>query len=311
VLSQIIGGAGFSLAISTDSSLLRTITTGGPDKTFAEVQTRSQSLMFIATLVAGIIGGILFAYEGHWPFYASFFVALTAATWISFVREEAAPAPVPAAGAGRKQPKPKLVLDQDQLFWMRFYSFSRAFTMAPFIGFLTFYFIMIGVDTYLFGAVLSLFTLCGFVAALYTNAFLQRFGLKALMTVTIVCMLASMLLFGLSDWLSWLGIDYFPVGLLAIALLGIGSGGVRPVAMGNINMGPLSPAQRTTLLSTMERNFGIYNSILLFAGGFLLVEFSFQTLMIILAATYLLLMGALTASKAAAPKPPLEKAAVP
>ena len=47
----------------------------------------------------------------------------------------------------------------DQLFWMLFYSISRAFTLAPFIGFIPFYFIMVNVDPLLFGAVLSCFTL--------------------------------------------------------------------------------------------------------------------------------------------------------
>lgn len=302
LLAQIVGGCGFSLAISIDSSLLRTITTGAPGNAFANIQARSQSLMFIATLFAGSIGGILFSYEAHWPFYASFFVALASAALIFSIREDAAP--IVVAAPGKKPPKTPPKLDKDQLFWMRFYSLSRAFTLAPFIGFLPFYFIMIGVDPFLFGAVLGLFTLSGFIAALYTNAFLKRFGINALMTVTICSMLASMLLFGFSESLSDLGFDYFPVGLLAIGLLGLGSGGVRPVTMGNINLAVLSPPQRTTLLSTMERNFGIYNGILLVVGGFLLIEFSYQALMLILAVFYLLLMGCLAASKVVAPEAP-------
>lgn len=171
--------------------------------------------------------------------------------------------------------------------------------MAPFVGFLPFYFIMIGVDPFLFGAVLGLFTLSGFVAALYTGAFLQRFGINALLGVTVGSMLVAMLLFGCSTWLSRQGIDYFPVGLLAIGLLGLGSGGVRPVTMGNINLAALSPPHRTMLLSGMERNFGVYNGLLLLAGGVLLVEFSFQVLMVALALLYLVLTGCLAFSLAA------------
>jgi hypothetical protein len=297
VLAQIIGGCGFSVAISTDSSLLRTITTGASADLPAQVQARSQSLMFIATLVAGSLGGILFAYEAHWPFYASFIVALASACIIFLIVE---PAPAGAVGVAPGVKPGRLVLDGDQLFWMRFYALSRAFTLAPFIGFLPFFFIMIGVDPFLFGAVLGLFTLSGFVAALYTGAFLKKFGLHALMFVTLASMLASMLLFGLSDWFSDHGIDYFPVGLLAIGLLGLGSGGVRPVTMGNINLAILAPPQRTTLLATMERNFGIYNGILLVVGGYLLVLWTFQTLMLALAAAYLVLMAALIASRTAA-----------
>lgn len=294
-LAQVVGGCGFSLAISTDSSLLAKLATGSPPDTFGKIQARSQSLMFIATLLAGSLGGILFAYEAHWPFYASLLVALASALLIFLVREPW----MPAAAAGAPRGAPPLVLQPGQLFWTRFYSLSRAFTMAPFVGFLPFYFIMIGVDPFLFGAVLGLFTLSGFVAALYTGAFLQRFGINALLGVTVGSMLVAMLLFGCSTWLSRQGIDYFPVGLLAIGLLGLGSGGVRPVTMGNINLAALSPPHRTMLLSGMERNFGVYNGLLLLAGGVLLVEFSFQVLMVALALLYLVLTGCLAFSLAA------------
>ncbi|HSK38955.1 MAG TPA: hypothetical protein VK943_04235, partial [Arenibaculum sp.] len=72
---QVVGGTGFSLAISSDGGLLRTITaTGGAaggNEVFARTQSRSQSLMFMATLVAGCVGSILYDYEAHWPFYAA------------------------------------------------------------------------------------------------------------------------------------------------------------------------------------------------------------------------------------------------
>lgn len=297
MLAQVVGGCGFSLAMSTDAGLLRTITSAGPADAFARIQARSQSLMFIATLVAGSVGGILFAYEAHWPFLAALLVALASAALIFMIDEPAPTGRRPAPGA----PVPAPVLDRDQLFWTRFYALSRAFTLAPFVGFLPFYFIMIGVDPFLFGAVLGLFTLSGFGAALYTGAFLKRFGINALMAATVASMLGAMLLFGASEVLADAGIDYFPVGLLAIGLLGLGSGGVRPVTMGNLDMSNLTPPQRTTLLATMERNFGIYNGILLLVGGYVLVAFSYQTLMLLLAAVYLLMMAWLATGKGARP----------
>lgn len=63
--------------------------------------------------------------------------------------------------------------------------------------------------------------------------------------------------------------------------------------MGNIRMGALGPQERILLLSTMERNFGICNAVLLAAGGFLLVEYGFGTLMIALSASYVVLVAAL------------------
>lgn len=287
--AQVIGGTGFSLAISTDSSLLRTVTAAGGNDLFMRVQSRSQSLMFIATLVAGCIGSILYDYEAHWPFYAALATNLLSAALIFAIREEKA---APAA-AGAPSAPVRLRPDPDQAFWMDFYALSRAFTMAPFVGFLPFFFIMLGVDPFLFGSVLGLFTMAGFIAALYCNAFLKRFGLNALMGVTIGCMLGSMWLFGFSDWFARQGVDYFLVGLAAIGLLGLGSGGVRPVTMGNIRMGALGPQERILLLSTMERNFGICNAVLLAAGGFLLVEYGFGTLMIALSAGYVMLIAGL------------------
>lgn len=292
LLGQIVGGCGFSLALSTDSNLLKTLAVGFPANTFGDIQARSQSLMFIATLFAGFLGGLLFAYEAHWPFYASFFVALIAALMILNIKEEFVPI---TSGSTNSQSREALILDKDQLFWMRFYSLSRTFTLGPFIGFLTFYFIMIQVDTYLFGVVLGLFTLSGFVSAFYSGKFLKHFSMRALIICMISCMFGSMLLFGMSDTLSDIGIDYFPVGLLALTLIGLGSGGVRPIAMGNIDMSKLSQQQRTMVLSAMERNFGIYNGILLLVGGVLLIQFGFQSLMLILAVVYLLTMGGLVA----------------
>ncbi|EWY36603.1 hypothetical protein N825_09790 [Skermanella stibiiresistens SB22] len=293
MVAQVIGGIGFSLAISTDSSLLRTVTASGGNDLFMGVQSRSQSLMFIATLGAGCAGGILYDYQADWPFLAAMAMNLLSAALILMIHEDKVVASGPAAGAAGPRERVRLRLDRDQSFWMNFYSLSRAFTMAPFVGFLPFFFIMLGVDPFLFGAVLSLFTFAGFIAALYCNAFLRRFGLNALMGVTIGCMLGSMTLFGFSAWFARWGVDYFLVGLVAIALLGFGSGGVRPVTMGNIRMGALKPEDRIRLLSTMERNFGVCNAVLLAAGAFVLVEYGFGPLMVTLGACYVILIGGL------------------
>lgn len=43
----------------------------------------------------------------------------------------------------------------------------------------------------------------------------------------------------------------------------------------------------------MERNFGVCNAVLLAAGGFLLVEYGFGTLMIALSAGYVVLIAGL------------------
>jgi predicted MFS family arabinose efflux permease len=292
---QVVGGTGFSLAISSDGGLLRAVTAASGNDLFARTQSRSQSLMFAATLVAGCVGSILYAYEAHWPFYAALAATLAAGAAILFVREEKVrPAPPAAAGAGGTD---DLGLDAGQRFWMNFYALSRAYTLGPFVGFLPFYFIELQVDEFLFGSVLGLFSMAAFVAAWYANAFLQRFGLRALMAVTVCSMLGAMLLFASCDWLAVQGFDYFLTGLVAVTLLGVGSGGVRPATMGNIDLGRLRPAHRTVVLSRMERNFGIVNGAMLFAGGSLLARSGFPTLMLVLGLSYVVAMGLLMVSR--------------
>jgi hypothetical protein len=292
VLAQIVGGTGFSIALSTDSSLLRTLAgASGDPSLFMRTQTRSQSQMFIATLVAGSTGSILFDYQAFWPFYASLLASITSTALVLLIREPAVPPR--AKGTSGAQPAKPLSLDSTQRFWMGFYSLSRAFTLAPFVGFLPFYFIMVNVDPLLFGAVLGLFTLSAFATSLAVNGFIKRFGVRTLMIATLVCMFGAMLVLGCSEVLADHGIDYFVSGLIGISLLGLGSGGVRPATMANLDLSALDPLERVALFSRMERNFGIANGILLALGAWLLASAGFQVLMLWLGGLYLLALGAL------------------
>lgn len=288
LVGQVVGGCGFSIAISTDSSLLRSITSSTGADVFGKIQSKSQSYMFLSTLIAGSIGSILFDYEAHWPFYASILVSIVAAVAILLIREKKSP-----MGSQVSRQKVELVLKPEQKFWINFYALSRAFTLAPFVGFLPFFFIMLQVDPYLFGVVLSLFSIAAFFSALYSTRLLAKLGVKILMIGIISSMLTSMLLFGFFDYFS----DYFLIGLLAIFLLGIGSGGVRPLTMSNLNLSVMSAQQRTKLLSLMERQFGIWNTLLLISGACLLIEQGFQPLMVGLAGSYLVLFFVMSASR--------------
>ncbi|EIF28240.1 hypothetical protein BCh11DRAFT_03628 [Burkholderia sp. Ch1-1] len=288
VLSQIVGGTGFSIALSTDSSLLRSLASAGGDSTlFVRAQTRSQSQMFIATLVAGTSGSIMYDYQPFWPFYASLLASVSSTALVLMIREPAAARNAPGTVAKALAP------DSGQRFWMGFYSLSRAFTLAPFVGFLPFYFIMVNVDPLLFGAVLGLFTLSAFGTSLAVNGFIKRFGVRALMVLTLCCMFGAMLVLASSEWLAGQGVDYFVSGLIGITLLGLGSGGVRPATMANLDLSALGALERVALFSRMERNFGIANGALLALGAYLLVNEGFQVLMMSLGGLYLLSLGAL------------------
>lgn len=291
VIAQIIGGAGFSIALSTDSSLLRNITAPGDDSSlFMQVQTRTQSQMFIATLLAGTAGSLLFDYNPQWPFFTSLFASSAAVLVVLFIQE-----PPTTNEPQQVATSAKLVIQPTQQFWMSFYSLSRAFTLAPFIGFIPFFFIMVNVEPLLFGAVLSFFTLSAFVAAKAGNIIIHRHGINVMIILTLCLMLGAMLLFGFSSELATTGIDYFTSGLIGIGLLGLGSGAIRPVTMANLDVSNNTATERIGIFSRMERDFGLANGALLMIGAVLLINWGFQPLMLIFSALYLLSMAVLIA----------------
>ncbi|WP_196239512.1 hypothetical protein [Dyella monticola] len=117
--------------------------------------------------------------------------------------------------------------------------------------------------------------------------------MKTLMIATLVCMFSAMLVLGYSERLAYLGVDYFVTGLIGISLLGLGSGGVRPATMANLDLSSLDILGRVSLFARMERNFGIINGVLLAIGAYLLANNGFQTLMLWLSWLYLFALGAL------------------
>ncbi|XRP05932.1 hypothetical protein ABC767_03380 [Enterobacter cloacae] len=93
VVSQLLGGAGFTIALTTDAALLRQLTAGDQHR-FMQIQTTSQSGMFIATLIAGSLGSILFDYNPQWPFIAAIVVSVISSGCVALIRvQEAEPEP--------------------------------------------------------------------------------------------------------------------------------------------------------------------------------------------------------------------------
>lgn len=294
LLGQIVGGCGFAIAISTDSGLLRTITESGGNALFGKVQARSQTLMFVATLVSGVTGAVLYANSSDWVFLASLAANLAAILLMFLIGTDDAPHPAPAAPApGGPAPAapPKWRLDPVRRAWVMFYALSRAFTLAPFVAFMPYFFISIGTDQVLFGAVLSLFTVFGIISAQNVNKFLQRYGVRTLGLATVGCMVGGMALFGFSPVFAANGIDYFVVGLVAMALFGLGSGGIRPVALQNLELGGVPGPARPGVLSQMEREYGVWNMGLMLAGGYVMSALGFTAMMQWLVVGYLVAVG--------------------
>jgi predicted MFS family arabinose efflux permease len=174
-------------------------------------------------------------------------------------------------------------LTSQQNFWLNYYALSRAFALAPFVGLLPFYyFTVVHVSLNFFGLVLSLFTISGFFASRYVIRLGHKFGFVQIALCTMVVSVISLILFGASY--------YFIISLIAISLLGFASGGIRPLTNTNLNTNDMSPAQRTSLFSSMERRYGFWNACILIAGGYFFHNMGFQWLMLSLAGAYVLLL---------------------
>jgi MFS family permease len=278
LLGQLIGGAGFSIALSADGGLLRQVASDMDQKALGAIQAKAQSWMFIATLLAGFCGGILFDHQPHWALFAGILASIFAiATIVAIIaglqRENSNASPQSAEVKHQQANNSLLVLDENQTIWIGFYSITRAFALAPFIGLLPLHFSLQQVDPYLFGIVLGIFTLGGFLVALYGAPVLARWGLKGTL-VSLLGIILSLGIFALSDFLESVGISYFTSSLVGISLLGIAAGAIRPSVMSCLDVSNLSPFQRISVFSMMERNFGYLCASLLVVFGFLVENYS-------------------------------------
>jgi predicted MFS family arabinose efflux permease len=270
LVGQALAGAGFSLGISNDSTLLRSVVAERGGDLFNKVVSNTQSYMFIATMVSGIIGAVLFSQMRVLPFFASVaanVVALVAAAAIS--EPEPREAAAGASGSGKTTPPVKPI----EWLWMHFYIVGRAIPLAVFVGFLPYQFFVIEhVSLALFGAVLSLFSLGAFVSARYVGQITARIGAVGLVTVALLLMAASILGFAISAMVV--------VSLVAISLLGLGAGCVRPLTMRSLSATAGGTLNR--LASIMEQRYGAANALLLVVGGVILAQFGLRQVYVFL-----------------------------
>jgi predicted MFS family arabinose efflux permease len=274
-IGQILSGLGYSLAQGTDSSLLRTIVTD--PESYKKAESGSSSYTFASFLLSGIIGSVIFNYSAEYAFWCSICANAVAIIAVMLISE---PAHAQSAGSAEAN---KPLETSTQKFWKLYYALTRAFAMATFVGFLPYYFfVSVKVNLNLFGLVLSLFTLLGFIAARNILKIGAKFGFLKVAAISVILTALSLLLFGSST--------HITIGIAALAVLGLASGGVRPLTVSNLNLGNLPPADRTAILSSMERYFGFANALLLIIGGVALQWIGFQWLMLASAVMYVILL---------------------
>ncbi|HHW39259.1 MAG TPA: MFS transporter [Bacillales bacterium] len=272
LIGQILSGIGYGLTAGIDSSILEAILS--PKEDYKREESNSASYMFIAGLIAGIVGSVFFSYNQEIPFIFSIIASFLAFVSILMIKVEMDEDTI--QNHKDIQYKPTL----KERFWINYYAITRAFTLASFVGFLPyFFFTIVKIDMYYFGAVLSLFTLSAFFSARYIMRINELLQTTYLLSVTIGFLVISMILFSLSKNTS--------LGLIAITLMGLASGGVRPLALIHIRTIQPSFEFQRIVSSSMEKKYGLWNSCLLLIGGYLITIISFPRLMIILSGTYL------------------------
>lgn len=260
---QIIGGLGFSIALSADNGLIKQITNNNP-LDFTKLQSKTQSLMFISTLFAGFIGGILFQYNMTWPIIAGIIVSILSCFIVFFINIE---------NAHKDHEREKISrnfldkISSDTKKWIFYYALLRAFTLAPFVGLLPLYFLIRNLDPYLFGLVLGLFTLGGFIFSLHGYKILKEIDSNRLFFIMLSAIIISLSCFILENYFYYYGINLFYLSLVGMFILGLSSGSIRTIVVPRIKIDHLDKNEQILVFSYMEKMFGYLNALILILIG--------------------------------------------
>jgi predicted MFS family arabinose efflux permease len=282
--AQIIGALGYSVAAGTDSALLAGMA-GGDRDLYRRYETRSAAAIFPAALVGGVLGALIYVHNRALPFYlsAAFSVAAFCAVMLMGpVQDERRVAAERAATSRAQAPQ----LPPADRFWLRYYAISRAFVLAPYVGFLPYlFFVSLRVHVAWFGVILGIYGLTSFLVARSSRALAARAGARRLGWASMLACAGGLAVTGIAPAL-W-------AALIGVFLLGLGGGVIRPVTMSNLDaaMSGWSPAQRTSLLSAQEARYGVCNTAILLLGAVVLDQLGVHPLLWGLALCYGLILA--------------------
>lgn len=281
LIGQLLSGIGYSLTAGTDSSLLRTLLKD-QDSKYQKIESSTNSIMFLSFLFAGIVGSILFSFNEYFIFYFSMVSNVISILAIISIKEGREG----HRGVHSKDKKDDIHQIDDSnrvIFWRSYYAISRAFPLSIFVGFLPYMlFVNIEINLYFFGLVLSLFTFAGFLSARFFNTLTKKIDFKIITLSTMFLCGISMLLLGV--------VDNVYVSPVVVFLLGLASGGVRPLTIAHLNTNEMLSYQRIALFSSMEKLYGLWNALLLIVGGILLEFVGFRFLMLCYTCLYTILV---------------------
>lgn len=279
VVAQIIAALGFSLASGTDSALLSELCRrDGEDARGWE--SRSGSLTFIAALIAGIAGAVLYQVGRELPFILSAVMSALAAIVVVSVgrglEHVAAPAGQPSqAAAGRRGFGPVLR-------WSAFYTVVRGSVLALFIGFLPYLlYVRLHASLPVFGLILGSYTLSGYFSARFAKPLVERLGARGTAVVSVGLTGLGLLV------LLWQ--ENVAGAAVATVALGAGVGGVRPMVVGAVNaaLADRPALERAAALRGNEARFAAFNTLLILLAGVALDRVPFSHLVAGITAGYL------------------------
>ena len=262
-IAQIFLGFGYGIAAGCDTRIINHhIDDGG------KFQSRSNSLMFAALLVAGLLGSVLFNIDIRLPFIASALADVVTGIVCMTLPNE----PGKIETLSQKGTDTKLTYQEKSLVCT--YCLTRGIILTFFTGFLPYHlFVDLDIPVYGFIAILTSYT---FLCNISSNLIAGRLKKEYAVRIMNICLLLSLIM-------------YFSNNLIMIVvatiLLGLTSGATRPICLNGLR----DNGSNVALVSNkMEGIYSIINIALLILGGILYYFYGFVYMHLLLAFVFII-----------------------
>mgnify|MGYP003489409497 CR=1 len=248
VYAQLLLGAAYAVAAGEDSKLLFASDYSLNEK--QEIQTKSNSLMFIALLLSGVVGGYVYTIEPTYNFILAIIANILSLLFALLLNDECAKKPPKKTSTAGMQP---VANDMPATFHdYLYYSLTRGVVLGVFVGLIPFVLLKQNITPLVFAAVLSSYTLSGFASSQFFNKIPFKPRLLKKLSVSLIFFGTLLLIFFNQNLASI---------VLALVLYGLGTGLVRPLTMGKIK----NPIE----INKLEKYFSLTNIVVLLIMPFL------------------------------------------
>ncbi|MWC26881.1 MFS transporter [Paenibacillus sp. MMS18-CY102] len=248
IISQAAIGFGFSFTQGPDSILLGQWTEKYNEQAnYRKIEAVSQSYIFLAVLVAGIVGSLFAEIDLSLPILLTVPFNFAASLFVMGMQENKS-----TTNGGGKATAATTASGSIWRFFpvISFYAINRAVIMTFFVlVFPLLLFVNAHISVGLFGIILSLFSITAFLCGKTMGALAKKLGDGLLWAIVPIALLAASLL--LTQTWSWV---YYAVPIL----LGVASGIVRPLCFGYFNKN--TGALNAKVISVSEFVFALLNA---------------------------------------------------